>query len=246
VSGIQHEFYTNKPANQGQYYAENLVKAAVISIVAKHTLRVMDGEPEIHGEEVGFCRPTRNIRFILEARSFSNEISPKSTVTKPVAKPVADSSATASVTKDTKKASAPVLSGQERRQRFQQKKGGLLTQSMIIKQIASQQNLKTDYGTTMLVLYGSQSGKSKELAERFAKLAELTEMFVNCRCIADYRFERLPMMKLVVVITSTYGHGEPPENAVPLYNWLNQSHPSDLLKNLQYAVLRLGSSGTGT
>ena len=53
---------------QGQYYAENLVKAATIAIIAKHKLRVVNGEADIHGEEVGFCRPSQNIHFILEPR----------------------------------------------------------------------------------------------------------------------------------------------------------------------------------
>lgn len=215
------------------------MKAAVISIVAKHALRIMDGEPEIHGEEVGFCRPTRYIRFILKARKQS---SAKSKATKPIAESSATSS---SVDNDIKKVSAPTLTGDDKPQGFEMAKGGLASQSMIIKETASQQSLQTA-GTNMLVLYGSQSGKSKEFAERFAKIAELTEMIVNSCCIADYSLENLPQMKLVVVITSTYGQGEPPENAVPLCTWLNQSHPLDILTDLQYAVLRLGSSGTGT
>lgn len=211
------------------------MKAAIVSIVSKHKMRVMDGEPEIHGEEIGFCRPNQNVRFIIEARPMPKNLSPLSTPSMVVNQPA-----------DNNKVSTPGTSAAEKRAKFRLEKHSIASQSQLIKNLVNQQNLKTDFDKTMLVLYGSQSGKAKEFAERFAKMAELTDMFVNCRSIADYKFEKLHMMKLVVVITSTYGHGEPPENAVQLYEWLNQSHPEDHLKDVQYAVLKLGSSGTGT
>jgi cytochrome P450 len=53
---------------QGQFYAENLLKAATIAIVSKHKLALVDGQPEIHGEEIGFCRPSQNVNFLLQER----------------------------------------------------------------------------------------------------------------------------------------------------------------------------------
>src|SRR5690242_5605196 len=90
------------------------------------------------------------------------------------------------------------------------------TKSEIFKTVVLKNNLKTNFEKNMLILYGSQSGKSKDFAQRLAKMAELTDVFVNCRCIADYQFEKFHTMKLVVVVTSTYGHGEPPQNAIQM------------------------------
>eukprot|EP01121_Diplochlamys_sp_Union-15-3_P022158 TRINITY_DN9351_c0_g1_i1.p1 TRINITY_DN9351_c0_g1~~TRINITY_DN9351_c0_g1_i1.p1 ORF type:complete len:519 (-),score=60.35 TRINITY_DN9351_c0_g1_i1:13-1518(-) len=56
---------------RGQFYAECLVKAAIISIVRRYTIKLVDGEPEIHGEEVGFCRPSKNVKFLFGKRNVS-------------------------------------------------------------------------------------------------------------------------------------------------------------------------------
>jgi sulfite reductase alpha subunit-like flavoprotein len=124
-------------------------------------------------------------------------------------------------------------------------KGNLVTQSQVFANWISKNSLhekKAQFTESLLVLYGSQSGKSKDLAERLSKLGQLMELFVSCQCISSYSFDRLHTMKMVVIVTSTYGHGEPPENAVPLFNWLNESHPPDHLHNTKYSVLKVGSS----
>ena len=121
-------------------------------------------------------------------------------------------------------------------------KGSLVTQSQVFTNWIAKNSLnKAHFTSSMLILYGSQSGKSKDMAERLCKLGQYMELFVSCCCIKDYSFDRLHTMKMVVVVTSTYGHGEPPENAVAMYNWLSEMK-GDVLKETKFAVLKVGSS----
>lgn len=47
---------------------------------------------------------------------------------------------------------------------------------------------------------------------------------------------------LVLFVVSTYGEGEPPDNAREFWDWLHlDSHPTNLLSNLQYAIFGLGN-----
>lgn len=215
---------------QGQFYAECLVKAAVISIVRRHAIKLVDGEPAIYGEEIGFCRPSQNVNFIISERKSKTvtEIPPSS----------------------VKKVEPQAVKVEQQHPKAAQTHSRKLTKS-----IANQTQFFTEwikdnkldtkkakFQESLLVLYASQSGKSKDLAMKLAKIAQLMEHFVSCRCVSEYDFSLLRGTKLVVVVTSTYGNGEPPINGVNLYQFLNEPRPSDYLKDTKYAVLKVGST----
>lgn len=61
----------------------------------------------------------------------------------------------------------------------------------------------------------------------------------------DFKCETLAEVdsaKLVIFIVSTYGEGDPPENATKFDHWLQNSSDIKHLANLQYAILGLGNS----
>ena len=66
---------------------------------------------------------------------------------------------------------------------------------------------------------------------------------VNARLVAaaDFKSKTLPEEDIVLLVTSTQGEGEPPEEAVPLYKLLFGKKAPDLSK-LSFAVLGLGDS----
>jgi sulfite reductase (NADPH) flavoprotein alpha-component len=92
---------------------------------------------------------------------------------------------------------------------------------------------------TVTILFGSQTGNSEGLARRIAKEAR---GFAASVCeMAKYPIERLASERAVVIITSTYGDGEPPDNAKAFWEGLSGS-AAPKLPELRFAVCALGDS----
>ncbi|WP_031435165.1 assimilatory sulfite reductase (NADPH) flavoprotein subunit [Methylomarinum vadi] len=91
------------------------------------------------------------------------------------------------------------------------------------------------------ILVGSQTGNSEALAEQTQALARERGLRAVIKDMGDYKAPQLKTEKFLLVIVSTYGEGEPPDNARELYEFLfSKRAPS--LKNTQFAVLALGDS----
>ncbi|RUO22904.1 assimilatory sulfite reductase (NADPH) flavoprotein subunit [Aliidiomarina minuta] len=91
------------------------------------------------------------------------------------------------------------------------------------------------------VLYGSQTGNSRHLAEQLAERCNSLAVQTRVLDMADYKNRDLKKESHLILVTSTYGEGEPPENAISLYNFL-YSKKAPSLKSLNFAVLGLGDS----
>ena len=91
----------------------------------------------------------------------------------------------------------------------------------------------------LLVMYGSQTGNAEQLARHLAKEAEKRRfaprvMEMNAFASVDFANEQR-----FVIVTSTWGDGDPPENAAAFWQHLN-SHAAPRLDHLSYSVLALG------
>lgn len=100
---------------------------------------------------------------------------------------------------------------------------------------APEQSLK------LTILYGSQTGNTEGVASRFAEKAKASGLEVKLLDMADYKPRELKNEQYLAILTSTHGEGEPPDNAMDLYEFLN-SRKAPGLKGLQYSVLSLGDS----
>ncbi|MCF7530009.1 assimilatory sulfite reductase (NADPH) flavoprotein subunit [Neisseria lisongii] len=91
------------------------------------------------------------------------------------------------------------------------------------------------------VLSASQTGNARRVAETLH--AKLAAAGLNARLsgVGDFKSKSLPNEDIVLLVTSTQGEGEPPEEAVPLYQFLFGKKAPDLGK-LSFAVLGLGDS----
>jgi NADPH-ferrihemoprotein reductase len=96
----------------------------------------------------------------------------------------------------------------------------------------------------LVVFWGSQSGTAERLANRLVR---------DCRSrfgldalaadLADYNPEsisNIPINKFAIFILSTYGEGDPSDNATHFLSWLG-SNKSTRLPNLRYAAFGLGN-----
>lgn len=94
---------------------------------------------------------------------------------------------------------------------------------------------------SITVLSGSQTGNAKSVADKVA--AELTEAGIAVKRVAlkDYKAKTIADEKYLLLVTSTQGEGEPPEEGVVLHKLLNGKKVPKLT-DLQFAVLGLGDS----
>ena len=91
----------------------------------------------------------------------------------------------------------------------------------------------------LLFLFGSQTGSSEGLAKRFAKEAKKQGFETRVVGMENHATIDLTKEKRVVIVTSTYGDGEMPDNAQPFWDYLKNG-TAPRLENLEYSVLALG------
>jgi sulfite reductase (NADPH) flavoprotein alpha-component len=92
------------------------------------------------------------------------------------------------------------------------------------------------------VVYGTESFNTEDLAERTGEaLAELgLPVPVKVVDMDDFDVGLLPSLHTLIVLTSTYGNGDPPSNAEALHSHLMKKAPP--LPQLRFAVCGLGDS----
>jgi sulfite reductase (NADPH) flavoprotein alpha-component len=91
----------------------------------------------------------------------------------------------------------------------------------------------------LTILFGSQTGTAEGLAKKFAKDAEKRGFAPKIFALNDHEQAKLPAGGKAVIISSTWGDGEPPDNAVNFWSWIN-ADSAPRLENLHFAVLGLG------
>ncbi|MCB2427577.1 assimilatory sulfite reductase (NADPH) flavoprotein subunit [Methylophaga pinxianii] len=93
----------------------------------------------------------------------------------------------------------------------------------------------------LTILYGSQTGNTEGVAGQLAEKAKASGIDVKLLDMAEYKPRDLKNEDYLALLTSTHGEGEPPDNAMDLYEFLN-SRKAPGLKQLKYSVLSLGDS----
>jgi sulfite reductase (NADPH) flavoprotein alpha-component len=92
-----------------------------------------------------------------------------------------------------------------------------------------------------LILYASQTGNAQEIAESLQQSLESKGYKTNLESTLDIKLARLKDYALIVVIASTHGEGEPPDDAIDFYEAVfSKKAPS--LNGVKHAVLGLGDS----
>lgn len=94
-------------------------------------------------------------------------------------------------------------------------------------------------GEPLAILYGSQTGTAEGLAKALGKECTGRGFAPTVLPLNSYSEANLPAAKHLVIITSTWGDGEPPDNAVEFWRWIG-AKTAPRLESLRYAVLGLG------
>ena len=93
----------------------------------------------------------------------------------------------------------------------------------------------------LTILFGSQTGSAEGLAKRAAKEAGKRGFAATILDMAQTDVAKLAAEKNVLIITSTYGDGEPPDNAKALHTALS-ADGGTALPNLRFSVCALGDT----
>ena len=91
------------------------------------------------------------------------------------------------------------------------------------------------------VLYGSQTGNGQGLAEAFSEDLKAKKFDVTVKSMGDFKPNALKKVKNLLIVISTHGEGDPPDTAIPFYDFL-LSKRAPKLDDLQFSVLSLGDS----
>lgn len=94
---------------------------------------------------------------------------------------------------------------------------------------------------TLTILFASQTGNAKGVAKQLEQSAVTAGITVNLKNISDYKAKGLKSESHVIIVASTNGEGEPPDDAIEFHEFL-LGKKAPKLPNLSYSVLSLGDS----
>jgi len=116
---------------------------------------------------------------------------------------------------------------------------GLLADRMPGRPAPQQNGALAANAEPLLVLFGSQTGSAEGFARKLAKESLARGFAPTVLELNDYELANLPAGGKAVIISSTWGEGDPPDNAVNFWSWL-KADSAPRLEHLQFAVLGLG------
>jgi sulfite reductase (NADPH) flavoprotein alpha-component len=93
----------------------------------------------------------------------------------------------------------------------------------------------------LAIVYGSQTGNGKRIAERLGRSAEAAGLAVRVSAAGAYPLKDLARERMLVVVMSTHGDGDPPDDARSFIDFIS-SKRAPKLEQLSYSVLALGDS----
>jgi len=96
-------------------------------------------------------------------------------------------------------------------------------------------------GGKLTVLYGSQTGNAKGVASEVAAAATAQGIEVNLVSMGNYKTKQLKTETHMLIVVSTNGEGEPPDDSIQLHEFL-ASKRAPKLDGVSYAVLGLGDT----
>jgi sulfite reductase (NADPH) flavoprotein alpha-component len=91
------------------------------------------------------------------------------------------------------------------------------------------------------VLFGSQTGNCQKLAKKLSGKLEDQGFQVTLSSMSDFKPNTLKKVQNLLILASTHGEGDPPDNALSFYEFLH-SKRAPKLEDLQFSVLALGDT----
>ena len=99
----------------------------------------------------------------------------------------------------------------------------------------------TQAAQRLTIVYGSQTGNARRVAEALSRQAEAAGLSVRLLRADAYPQRELASERLLYIVISTHGEGDPPDDSIGLVEFLRGKR-APKLPELKYAVLGLGDS----
>ncbi len=93
----------------------------------------------------------------------------------------------------------------------------------------------------LTIFFGTQTGTAEGLAKKLAKEAQSRGFAAQVLGLDQYAKCDFAKCERLLCITSTYGEGDPPDNATGFWSWLT-SDATPALAQMQFSVLALGDT----
>ncbi|MEI6892352.1 MAG: assimilatory sulfite reductase (NADPH) flavoprotein subunit [Pontiella sp.] len=93
----------------------------------------------------------------------------------------------------------------------------------------------------LTILYGSQTGHSRSVAEELRDAAQEAGVAVELVSMGKFKEKNLKKLNYLALIISTQGEGDPPDDALALVEFMH-STKAPKLKDFKFCVLGLGDS----
>jgi sulfite reductase (NADPH) flavoprotein alpha-component len=106
---------------------------------------------------------------------------------------------------------------------------------------AAAQAARSDGAVRASVLYASQTGNGRRIAEKLARSLESQGLATRLLSLGDYPVRELAQERLVYLVASTHGDGDPPDDARAFVDFLF-GRRAPRLERLAFSVLALGDS----
>lgn len=105
----------------------------------------------------------------------------------------------------------------------------------------SAQPVTESFSKDVTILYGSQTGNAQGIAEKAKKTLASQGFNVTVSAMSDFKPNNVKKLQNLLIVVSTHGEGEPPDNAITFYEFLHGKR-APKLDDLRYSVLSLGDS----
>jgi sulfite reductase (NADPH) flavoprotein alpha-component len=93
----------------------------------------------------------------------------------------------------------------------------------------------------LTILYGSQTGNARGLAKKASQKLESIGFQVTVSAMSDFKHNNIKKVKNLLILVSTHGEGDPPDNALTFHEFLHGKR-APKLEGLNFSVLSLGDS----
>ncbi len=98
-----------------------------------------------------------------------------------------------------------------------------------------------EVSATLTILFASQTGNAKGVAKKLSEAAKAAGISVTLKNISDFKPKSLKSETHLLIVASTNGEGEPPDDALAFHEFLF-SDKAPKVPQLHYSVLSLGDS----
>ncbi|BAP58544.1 assimilatory sulfite reductase (NADPH) flavoprotein subunit [Candidatus Tachikawaea gelatinosa] len=101
--------------------------------------------------------------------------------------------------------------------------------------------INNDEPVKVTLISASQTGNARSIAKDIYKKFLKENINVQLFNSNEYNFKKIDKEKILLIIISTYGEGEPPEEAISFYNFL-MSKNAPTIKNCFFSIFGLGDT----